>query len=385
MSRQPGLFFSHSPRDMVVRDIQQLFEAWAPPEIAWERDNVGLQIGSSGRRVRRILVALDVSNRVVEEARRKQIDLLISHHPLLFHPLRSVHDDDRIGQLVLKLAQYRISLYSAHTNLDFTHSGVSAALAERLGLLNCAVLSKQNKTHKKVVVFVPSDHVEKVMGAMAKAGAGRVGEYEACSFRTEGIGTFRGLSGTKPFVGKAGMLESVSEVRLEMVVPQWKLSTVLEAMRESHPYEEVAFDVYDLANESQDYGAGVIGELTRRMSLKEFLAHVRTRLRVPALRYTGNSRRQIRSVAVCGGSGSELLQHALHRGADAFVTADVSYHTFERAEGAIALIDAGHFETETPVVQKVVDYLKTEPTIRKENIRIIASQQSRNPVQYYLS
>lgn len=370
---------------MIIRDIQQIIESWAPKEIAWEHDNVGLQVGSPDHRVRSILVALDVTHDVVNEARRKKIDLLISHHPLLFRPLRSVRDDERVGHIVLELARHDIALYSAHTNLDFVHTGVSAALAERLGVVNVRVLSRQSNLYKKVTVFVPAQHAEKVMSAMAQAGAGRIGKYEACSFQTEGRGTFRGMIGATPYVGKRGVLERVPEIRLEMLVPVWNLRGVLAAMKTVHPYEEVAYDVYDLANESQDYGAGIIGDVSPPVTLRMFLSRIRRTLRVPALRYTGNLQHKVKRVAVCGGSGSDLLSVALREGADAFVTADVKYHAFGEADGALALIDAGHFETEVPVVGIVADYLKKEIAQRKQTVRVFVSQQSRNPVQYYFS
>ncbi len=220
---------------------------------------------------------------------------------------------------------------------------------------------------------------------MAQAGAGVIGDYEACSFQTEGRGTFRGVKGATPFIGTRDMLERVPEIRLEMRVPNWKLSGVLAAMKATHPYEEVAYDVYDLANESGDYGAGIIGDVRPPVTLRMFLSRIRRMLGVPALRYTGNLRLKVKRVAVCGGSGSDLLSVALREGADAFVTADVKYHAFGDSDGGLALIDAGHFETEVPVVGRVVDYLKKEIAQRKQTVRVFVSQQSCNPVQYYFS
>jgi len=370
---------------MLVKDIQKILESWAPPELALERDAVGLQVGSPDQRVRKILVALDVTKSVFEEARRTKTDLVISHHPLFFQPLRSLRDDDRVGELLLKLARHQISLYAAHTNLDFARSGVSSVLAERFGLTNLAVLRGQTEVYKKIAVYVPAGHVENVRGAMAHAGGGHIGNYDTCSFQTEGTGTFRGTADAVPFIGTVGVLERVREIRLEMLVPKWKVRSVVAAMRSAHPYEEVAYDVYNLANESHDCGAGIIGELQRPTTLKAFLGRVGRALHVPTLRFTGDLRQKVRCVAVCGGSGSDLLRCAVHQGGDTFVTSDVKYHAFEEAEGIIALVDAGHFETEVPVVRKLVDYLKNELAIRGRDVRVMASKQSRNPVKYYLS
>lgn len=370
---------------MFVEDIQEILEAWAPRKLAWERDNVGLQVGSTGRRVRRILVTLDVSNSVVEEARQKKIDLIVSHHPLIFTPIRAMTEDDRTGRLLVKLARYKIALFSAHTNLDFTHSGVSTTLAEKLGLKNLDVLSQRADVYKKIVVFVPSSHSEKVMEAMSSAGAGKIGNYESCSFRVDGTGTFKGSNETHPFVGRPGSLERVAEQRLEMIVPSWNVNRVIDAMRGVHPYEEIAYDVYDLSNRNSNYGAGIIGELKRATTLRTFLRQIQRALSVPVLRYVGNQQHTVRRVAVCGGSGTELLEQAVHQHADVFITADVKYHSFQQAEDSIALVDAGHFETEVPVVQTVVEHLKSHITARGENVKIIASQQSHNPVQYFFS
>jgi len=345
---------------MVVRDVHEILESWAPGEIAWERDNIGLQVGSMSRRVRKILVALDVTDEVVREAREKDIDLIISHHPLLFHPVRNVTLDDRVGRLVHRLAQSGIALYSAHTNLDFTRGGVSFALAGRLGLHDPDFLQKDQSVLKKIVVFVPADHADAVAAAMASAGAGKIGNYESCSFRVDGTGFFKPMAGAKPFIGATGRLEKVREVRLEMILPRWKLHDVVRGMRSAHPYEEIAYDAYDVSNISDSYGSGVIGELRKAMPLSKFLAHVERTLHVPGVRFAGRVRNRIKRVAACGGSGSNYLPAAIQRGADAFVTSDVPYHVFQECDDRISLIDAGHYETEQPIVAHVVEYLKTQ-------------------------
>ena len=368
---------------MLVRDVEYILESWAPKEIAWERDNVGLQIGSHDKRVHKILVALDASEEVVVEAKKKDVDLIITHHPLLFRPPKSITPSDRVGNIVINLVQNNIALYSAHTNFDFTHGGVSFSLAEQLGLTNIAFLVNGQGHLRKVAVFVPAEHVDRVSEAMASTGAGAIGRYNHCSFRTEGTGTFRGGAGAKPFLGEAGKLEQVREVRLEMIVPRWLVFQVLEAMRRAHPYEEVAYDVFPLENESADYGMGAFGDLPGEATLKEFLEAVKEKLDIPSIRFVGEPQQRIQSVAVCGGSGSELLDAAIRRKADAFVTADVKYHAFESARGRIALIDAGHFETEEPSLNGLVKHLQHHIAQRKENVQVIQTSINTNPVQYY--
>lgn len=367
---------------MTVHDVQTMLERWAPRGAAWERDNVGLQVGDSARGVKKILVALDVSDAVVDEARKKEVDLIVSHHPLLFRPPRSVTPHDRVGRIIIALVRHNIALYAMHTNLDFAMGGISFALAERLGIRDATFLEKQSGLLRKVAVFAPAEHVDVVATAMAEAGGGVIGKYEHCSFRIEGIGTFRGISDAKPFLGKAGRLERVSEIRLEMVVPAWRVGEVVKAMRETHPYEEVAYDVYVLENPSANVGAGVIGNLPRAVTLAEFLRMVKRRLGTPMLRYAGDVRRRIRRVAVCGGSGAEFVDAAIRNGAEAYVTADVKYHAFEAVDNAIAIIDAGHFETESPAIPTIVRYLRDQPAVKAERVQVLPSSINTNYVRY---
>ncbi|HUL45290.1 MAG TPA: Nif3-like dinuclear metal center hexameric protein [Bacteroidota bacterium] len=367
---------------MVLGDIQHIMESWAPREIAWERDNVGIQIGSPQQEIEKIIVCLDVTEEVVREAISRNADLIISHHPLLFHPLRRISPEERTGKLVSLLVQHRIAVYSAHTNLDFASDGVSVALAQQLRLTGITVLKKSERLDKKVIVFVPPDYRDRVLSAMAKAGAGAIGKYESCSFGSEGVGTFTPITGARPFIGTVGTLEQVHEVRLEMVVPSWRLHDVLQAMRSAHPYEEVAYDVLDLANDRSDMGEGAVGLLSEPVGMRTFLTLVKKRLRVSFLRYGRARKRRIHRVAVCGGSGSDLLQNAIRQGADAFVTADVRYHRFEEAEGQILLVDAGHFETEVPVLQNLIERIRTECRARKFRVQINPSSRMSNFVSY---
>lgn len=370
---------------MVLRDIQQLLETWAPRELAWERDNVGIQIGRAHRPIRKILIALEVTDRVIDEAIEKKIDLIITHHPLIYHPLKSVTDHDRTGRLATALIKHDIALYVAHTNLDFAHDGVSHALAQQLGLTEVTTLSEGSARMKKIAVFIPPESVDRVVTAMSRAGAGSIGKYDMCSFRTEGTGTFRPKRGAQPAVGRVGHMETSKEVRVEMIAPSWKLGTIVDVMHRVHPYEEVAYDVYDLTNVMPGIGAGSIGNLKTSLSVTKFLAHVRGQLGIPCLRYSQGQQHRITRVAVCGGSGSDLMVEAIRRGADAFVTSDVNYHAFQDSDNRLTLIDAGHFETEHPVVRRIVSYLRTEIGATHQRVSILAFSRSTNFVRYSLS
>lgn len=363
---------------MKVRDISAILEEWAPPEIAWEGDNIGLQVGRGGDPVRRILVALDVTDAVIREARQRRASLIVSHHPLVFRPLRAIATDTPEGRHIAELLRHGIALYAAHTNLDFAAGGTSFALAERLGIAGARFLSTPYRVQKKIVTFVPEEHLERVAGAMAKAGAGVIGNYESCSFRVIGEGTFRGNEASNPAVGRRENLEHVREARLEMVVPGPRVAGVVAAMRAAHPYEEIAYDLYPVETPGRDYGMGVVGELDRPLNLRAFLGRVRRSLSIPHLRYTGDPDRLVRRVAVCGGSGADLLPAAVAAGADVFVTADVKYHAFHDSTGTIALIDAGHYETEVPVVRSLARRLAGR--LRGTGIPVMSTRVKTNPV-----
>ncbi|MDI6767447.1 MAG: Nif3-like dinuclear metal center hexameric protein [Bacteroidota bacterium] len=370
---------------VTLRGIEEIFKSWAPYEIAWKHDNVGLQIGSYNQKIRSILVTLDVTDEVIEEARKKNIDLIVSHHPLLFHPLKNIVVDERRGRMVKELIQNNISLYSAHTNLDFTKNGVSITLAQKLKLKEVDFLLKDQHVQKKIVVFVPPTHSERVMLAMSREGAGVIGQYESCSFQTPGYGTFKPSAAANPFIGRTGNLEKVEEYRLEMVVPVWKLKDVITVMKAVHPYEEVAYDVYDLSNPSNDYGAGAIGNLKDRLPLKKFLAYVKHQLRIPVLRYSCDEISSVHRVAVCGGGGVDLLQTAREQEAHVFITGDIPYHRFTDGDNKMVIIDAGHFETEYPAIEKVAQVLREE--IRKQNwkTKVSTSKIFRNTIYYLKS
>ncbi len=367
---------------MIVKDVQGIIEGWAPREIAWERDNPGLQVGSPDAPVKAVFICLDVTEDTIREAMRRRADLMISHHPLLFRPIQSVDVRERRGKCIEHLVRSRISLLSAHTNLDFTLGGTSFALAARLGLTHVDFLLKNYRLKKKVVTFVPASHLDRVADAMGKAGAGSIGNYDSCSFRSEGVGTFKGNAESHPSIGRTQQLEHVPEVRLEMIVDQPRLHSVVRNMLRAHPYEEPAYDIYPLENVSPHYGMGVLGELSSPMSEPQLLRHVRKSLKVETLRFTRGPSRRIRRVAACGGSGSELTAEAIRQKADAFITADVKYHAFQDAAERIILIDAGHYETEQPVLDVMAKKLKEEFMRLGTYPPVHVARTSTNPIVY---
>ena len=365
---------------MRIADIAAAIESWAPPWIAWERDNVGLQVGDPAAPARRILLTLDVTDEVVREAVRRRVDLIVTHHPLLFRPAKAIVASDAVGRLVLYLARKRIALYAAHTNLDFTKGGVSFTLAHTLGLKEVRFLAPLTGLLAKIVVFVPAGHVSSVRTAMARAGAGIIGEYDECSFEVSGRGSFRASKLARPFIGTKGTLEFANEARLEMIAPRALVNTIVEAMKRVHPYDEVACDVVPVENESPQYGMGAVGTLEKTESISSFLTRVKLRLGAERVRYVAGRTKTIRTVAVCGGSGSDSLSDAIRARADAFVTADVRYHTFHDADGRIALIDAGHWETEHAVLPEVRKRLLNAAAAARQRVEVFIARRSTNPV-----
>lgn len=366
---------------MRCEKIINTIENWAPKSIAWEKDNVGLQVGSTKKEIKNILLCLDVDEKVVDEAISKNCNLIISHHPLLFRALKKIDvSEDRTSIIIEKLIKKNITLYSAHTNLDFTKEGVSFQLANKLKLTRQRFLLNKKNNLNKLIVFVPTESADILASALFNSGAGMIGEYDSCSFRTSGIGTFRGSSKSNPVIGKKGKLEKVNEVRLEVIVEVSQLTKVIREMKKVHPYEEVAYDVYPLVNDDANYGMGVIGELKKSYTIREFLKYVSNSLGVKNFRLNKHSASIIKTVAVCGGSGSELLDVAIKNNADAFITADIKYHTFQDAEEKILLIDAGHYETEIFAIDEIKSKLEK---IITDKTKIYKYSGSANPVLFF--
>lgn len=365
------------------KEIIKYLEEWAPRGIAWDKDNVGVQVGNPETKIKNIILSLDLSDTVIEEAIKNECNLIITHHPLLYRPLKNLDfSKNRTALMIEKLIKNDISLYSAHTNLDFTKHGVSYQLAKRINLKRIRFLKNLSGNQIKLAVFVPLSHANKVAEAVHRAGGGIIGEYSHCSFRTSGTGTFKGSLKSNPSIGSKGNIEFAEEVKLEVLVDEWKLNRVTQAIKEVHPYEEVAYDIYTLKNENVNYGMGAIGKFEAAMDIKEFLDFISSKLKINNFRFTKGRKKKIQFVAVCGGSCGELIEEVIRQNADAFITADLKYHSFHDAEGKILLIDAGHYETEIPVLDEVQKKLQMLLS-KNEKIRVIKFKGSTNPIVFY--
>ncbi len=368
---------------MTIADLTKYLEDWAPPGAAWEKDNVGLQIGSRGQQIKNIMLCLELDEGVIKQAVQKKCNFIFTHHPLIFQPLKRLDtQNDPKAKLIQQLIKNDITVYSAHTNLDFTKDGVSFQLAKTLGLQRIQFLDLEEANQFKVSVFVPESHFESVSQAVFSAGAGIIGEYENCCFRLNGKGTFKGTSKTQPYLGGKNNFETVDEIRFEFLVNSWKLRDVIPALLKTHPYEEPAYDIYPLKNKNVNYGYGAIGNLPAEMNIDDFLHHVKNSLKVLSFRYVDGAAKKIRKVAVCGGSGSDLISSAIANKADAFITADIKYHPFQEAAGKILLIDAGHYETEIVVLRAVKQKLENFLADDK-SIKVFKYSGNTNPIKFY--
>lgn len=339
-------------------------EEWAPLDTAEAWDNSGLQVGDPSQPVQKVLLSLDVTEAVVAEAVATGSQMIISHHPLLFRPCRQIRTDTAEGRVLAELLRNHLCVYAAHTNLDVADGGVNDALAEKIGLRRCVPLRKHDESLLKVIVFVPPTHAERVWSAMSAAGAGHIGNYSHCSFRTSGTGTFLPLPGAQPFSGKVGQLSQDDEIRVETVVKARAGSAVLKAMLASHPYEEPAYDVIPLQNTLSRGGLGRMGELAAPMELPALVSLLKVALQASSIRVAGAFAGTVSRVAVCGGAGADLAGDAVRCGAQVFVTGDMKYHEAQTAvTQGLCVLDAGHYATEFPVLDVLQDRLRSHAKI----------------------
>ncbi|QSO52660.1 Nif3-like dinuclear metal center hexameric protein [Alicyclobacillus curvatus] len=350
---------NETPR-VTAADIVRFMDELAPPGLAFDGDRIGLQVGRMDRPVARVLVALDAYPAVIEEAVRIHADMLVTHHAMLFRPLTSIDTGSARGRALARAISADLAVFNAHTNLDIAEGGVNDVLAEMFDLQDVEILERtRNEQLRKLVVFVPHGSHAKVLDAVCAAGAGHIGAYSHCTFNTQGTGTFLPGEGTHPYIGRSGKLEQADEVRLETIVPERLVETVVRAMLEAHPYEEVAYDLYPLQLMGKASGIGRIGNLPEPTSLKTFAASVKDKLGLTHIRFSGDADRIVKRVAVLGGSGGRYAGQAIRKGADVLVTADCDHHTVAEAQhDGLSIVDATHAALEVPVLDKVADYLR---------------------------
>lgn len=344
-----------------VKQVVAYMEELAPPSLALPGDHVGLQLGNPGAYLSKVLVAMDPDQIALDEASSRGAGMLVCHHPLFFNKVSSLDEDSTLGALVAEAIRKRLSVYCAHTNYDIAPGGVSYQLAEKLGLpaQGSKVLEVTTEDQLlKLVVFIPSGHENSVLDAIALAGAGHIGKYSHCAFQTTGIGSFMPDEEAQPYIGRSGRLEKVEEIRLETVLPESVRKAVIDALMKSHPYEEVAYDLYPLALPGVELGLGLLVELDKSITMNELLKRIRESLKVKDIRWWSPGQKTFRTVALCGGSGGSLIGQAALLGADIFIAGDFRYHDLKQAQSLnMALIDAGHDTSEQPGLLHIQNFL----------------------------
>jgi len=362
----------------IIQDILKEIETFAPTQYQENYDNSGLITGKKDWECTGVLLSLDCLEATIEEAIQKNCNLILAHHPIVFKGLKSITVKTYVERVIINAIKNDIAIYACHTNIDNLSNGVSKKMADKLSLINQNVLAPKQHTLLQLQTYVPIDSVEKVKTALFAAGAGHIGNYSHCSFSIDGEGSYLGEDGSNQVTGKKGILQKEREIKLELLVPIHKETDVVTALKLAHPYEEVAYYLIPISNKNQEIGAGIIGELSSEMDEMKFLQLLKKTFNANGIRYTKLLDRPIKRVALCGGSGSFLLQDAIQRSADIYISADFKYHEFFDAEQKLVIADIGHYESEQFTQEIFQDILNR----KYSNFAVHFSGGSTNPVNY---
>lgn len=364
---------------MKLNELTSYLEAIAPLSFQESYDNSGLLVGDPTKDISRGLIALDCTEEVVDEAIRLQCDVIIVHHPIIFKGVKKLTGANYMERVVIKAIRHQMAIYAIHTNLDNIVGGVNTKIADKLGLEKQRILAPKKSLVRKLVVFVPVDHVDPFRAALFAAGAGNIGDYSECSFNSVGYGTFKPGASADPFVGETDKQHREEEVRVEFLYPSYLEQKILNALYEAHPYDVPAYDIIPLENNHLEVGGGVVGELTDAISLIDFFELTKRKLDVKMIRHTAQIKDKVQRIAVCGGSGSFLLKEAIRAGADVFLSADFKYHEFFDAEDKIVIADVGHFESEQFTQELLLEIIRKKFTTFAVRLTGIDT----NPIKYY--
>jgi dinuclear metal center YbgI/SA1388 family protein len=363
---------------MKIIEVTRYIEELAPLNYAEDFDNVGLLVGNYDAEVSGVLVTLDTLEETVDEAIEKKCNLIVSFHPIIFTDLKKLNGNTYVERVVLKAIKNDIAIYATHTALDNSKNGVSAKIAEVLGLKNTKILIPKKGIIKKLTTVVPTKDAVSLRNSLFEAGGGAIGNYVHCSFSTTGESTFQGTENSNPVLGEKRVLQIENETKISILFERKNESKILQSLQETHPYEEVAYEIVTIENVHQDIGMGMLGEFTEPMEEKDFLNYLKKTMQTVCVRHSELLHKKIKKVAVLGGAGSFAISDAKNAGADAYVSADFKYHEFFKAENDILLADIGHYESEQFTKNLLVDYL----TKKFSNFAIVLSQKSTNPIYY---
>jgi dinuclear metal center YbgI/SA1388 family protein len=365
---------------MQIKEITQFIESIAPLAYQESYDNAGLIVGKANDEISGILISLDITEEIIDEAISRSLNLVIAHHPIVFNGLKKLNGRNYVERSVIKAIKNNIAIYAAHTNLDSVFGGVNSKICEKLKLQNCRMLIPMQGFLKKLVTFVPTADAERVRTALFEAGAGHIGNYDSCSYNTTGVGSFKGNENSNPYVGEKEKLHFEEETRIETIFPKLIQQKVVKALLDAHPYEEVAYDIYPLDNEFALGGTGMIGELEEPMDEHQFLQTIKEAFHCKVLKHTTILGKPIKKVAVCGGSGSSFLSKAMAQNADIYISADFKYHQFFDAEQKIIIADIGHYESEQFTKEVFYELL----TKKFPKFAVHLSEIITNPVSYLI-
>lgn len=361
-----------------IGDITKHLEQTAPLPLQEDYDNAGLLTGNKNQKIKGVLISLDATEAVIDEAIKLGYNLVISHHPIIFRGLKKITGSNYVERVIIKAIKNDIALYAIHTNLDNIKNGVNKKIADKLGLRDVRILKPRTSELRKLVSFVPKDNVLEVLDAVHVAGAGVIGNYDHCSFRIRGTGRFKPNEMANPHIGERNEIEEVDEERIELIYPEHLSPNVMESLKAAHPYEEVAFYIHKLDNKAEDIGSGMIGQLEKPLDMLDFLSTLKRAFNLEHLKYTPIQANKIKKVAVCGGAGSFLIKTAKEAGADAFISADIKYHEYFDAEGKILVADIGHYESEVFTKELIFELLNK----KFSNIALQLSEVNTNPIRY---
>ena len=364
---------------MLLKNIIKELEKFAPLSYQESYDNCGLLTGNKNQTITGAILCLDCTEEVLEEAIRKKCNLIIAHHPIIFSGLKKLNGNNYIERTIIKAIQNNIAIYACHTNLDNVKLGVNKKIADKLGLINTQILAPKKSLLKKIVTFVPASHLENVRENLFNSGAGNVGNYDKCSFVLEGVGSFRGNENSNPFIGEKNKLSLEKESRLELIFEAIHETQIIAALKQNHPYEEVAFDIYQLENTYQNIGSGMIGELEVPISENEFFENLKAVFNIKLIKHTRLLNKSIKKVSLCGGSGSFLLKNAINSKSDIYISSDFKYHEFFDAENQILIADIGHYESEQFTPEIFYEIISNKfPTFAS-----YLTETNTNPVNYF--
>ena len=364
---------------MKINEFIKQIEKITPLDYQENFDNTGLLIGEENTRINKILLTLDCTEEVVEEAIKENANFIISFHPVIFKGLKSITGKNYVEKTILKAIKNDIAIYSIHTALDNHINGVNKKISDKIELINTEILIPQKNTLKKITTYIPKKNAEELRNKLFEVGGGHISNYENCSFNFEGKGTFKGNENSNPVLGERGKIHTEEEICINLIFQKHLEHKLIKTLKENHPYEEIAYEIISLDNEYQNIGIGMIGELENEITEELFLENIKKIFNSKIIKHSKFSNRKIKKVAVLGGSGSFAIEKAISKKVDVFITSDLKYHDFFRAKNKILLADIGHYESE----QFTLEILNSLIKEKFSNLAVCFSSLNTNPINYF--